>query len=138
VRIPRRQYAELYGPTAGDRFRLADTNLVCEIERILAGLAAIVLPYKLKDLFEASPVRWRVAGVPVLSIAGGLSIVGMGVIEYAYLNDPNSGISFKAPAMILVNVAVLLSGFVFYAVTRFIRARQGVNLGLAFAEIPPE
>jgi amino acid transporter len=105
---------------------------------MLAGLAAIVLPYKLKDLFEASPVRWRVAGVPVLSIVGGLSIVGMGVIEYAYLNDPNSGISFKAPTMIFINLAVLLSGFVFYAVTRFIRARQGVDIGLAFAEIPPE
>ena len=35
MRIPRRQYAELYGPTAGDRFRLADTNLVCEIQRDL-------------------------------------------------------------------------------------------------------
>lgn len=105
---------------------------------MLAGLAAIVLPYKLKDLFEGSPVRWRVAGVPVLSIAGALSIVGMGVIEYAYLNDPNSGISFKAPTMILINVAVFLSGFVFYGITRFVRARQGVNLGLAFAEIPPE
>jgi urease subunit alpha len=33
VRISRRQYADLYGPTTGDRFRLADTNLVCEIER---------------------------------------------------------------------------------------------------------
>jgi amino acid transporter len=105
---------------------------------MLAGLAAIVLPYKLKDLFEGSPVRWRLAGVPVLSIVGALSIVGMGVIEYAYLNDPNSGISFKAPTMILINVAVLLSGFVFYGVTRFVRARQGIDLGLAFAEIPPE
>jgi urease subunit alpha len=35
MRISRRQYAELYGPTAGDRFRLADTNLVCEVERDL-------------------------------------------------------------------------------------------------------
>jgi urease subunit alpha len=35
VRISRRQYAELYGPSAGDRFRLADTNLVCEVERDL-------------------------------------------------------------------------------------------------------
>jgi amino acid transporter len=105
---------------------------------MLAGVAAIVLPYKLKDVFEASPVRWRVAGVPVLSIAGLLSIVGMGVIEYAYLNDPNSGISFKAPTMIFVNVAVFLSGFVFYALTRLIRARQGIDVGLAFAEIPPE
>ncbi|HEY7033588.1 MAG TPA: hypothetical protein VH482_19785, partial [Thermomicrobiales bacterium] len=33
--IPRRQYVDLFGPTAGDRFRLADTNLVCEIERDL-------------------------------------------------------------------------------------------------------
>ncbi|HLQ15021.1 MAG TPA: urease subunit alpha [Candidatus Eisenbacteria bacterium] len=35
MRISRRQYAELYGPTSGDRFRLADTNLVCEVERDL-------------------------------------------------------------------------------------------------------
>ena len=35
ARISRRQYAELYGPTAGDRFRLADTSLVCEIEQDL-------------------------------------------------------------------------------------------------------
>jgi urease alpha subunit len=35
ARISRRQYAELYGPTVGDRFRLADTALVCRIERDL-------------------------------------------------------------------------------------------------------
>jgi len=105
---------------------------------MLAGIAAIVLPYRLRDVFEASPVRWRVGGVPLLSILGVLSLLGMGVIEYAYLNDPNSGISFRAPTMILVNVAVLLSGFVFYALTRIVRARQGIDVGLAFAEIPPE
>ena len=32
ARLSRRQYAELYGPTTGDRFRLADTALVCQIE----------------------------------------------------------------------------------------------------------
>ena len=33
--ISRRQYAELYGPTVEDRFRLADTTLICQIERDL-------------------------------------------------------------------------------------------------------
>jgi urease subunit alpha len=33
--IPRRQYAALYGPTTGDRVRLADTNLIIRIERDL-------------------------------------------------------------------------------------------------------
>ncbi|MGH7813685.1 MAG: urease subunit alpha [Candidatus Binataceae bacterium] len=35
LKIPRRQYAELYGPTTGDRIRLADTELFVEIERDL-------------------------------------------------------------------------------------------------------
>ena len=33
--IPRRRYAELFGPTAGDKVRLADTDLIIEIERDL-------------------------------------------------------------------------------------------------------
>jgi urease subunit alpha len=33
TRIPRRTYADLYGPTTGDRVRLADTELVIEIEK---------------------------------------------------------------------------------------------------------
>ncbi len=33
--IPRRQYAETYGPTTGDRVRLADTELLIEVERDL-------------------------------------------------------------------------------------------------------
>ncbi|HTR38189.1 MAG TPA: urease subunit alpha [Bryobacteraceae bacterium] len=32
VRIPRRTYADLYGPTTGDRVRLADTDLIVEVE----------------------------------------------------------------------------------------------------------
>jgi len=35
MRISRDRYARLYGPTAGDRFRLADTDLVAEVERDL-------------------------------------------------------------------------------------------------------
>jgi urease subunit alpha len=33
LNIPRRTYADLYGPTTGDRVRLADTELIVEVER---------------------------------------------------------------------------------------------------------
>jgi urease subunit alpha len=33
LRLPRRQYADLYGPTVGDRVRLADTDILIEIEK---------------------------------------------------------------------------------------------------------
>jgi len=41
--ISRVQYASLYGPTAGDRFRLADTALIAQVERslLLPGEEAI-------------------------------------------------------------------------------------------------
>ena len=32
-RINRRHYADMYGPTTGDRVRLGDTGLVAEVER---------------------------------------------------------------------------------------------------------
>ena len=35
VEIPRAQYAAMYGPTTGDRLRLADTDLIIEVERDL-------------------------------------------------------------------------------------------------------
>jgi urease subunit alpha len=35
TRIPRRAYADMYGPTTGDRIRLADTDLFAEVERDL-------------------------------------------------------------------------------------------------------
>lgn len=33
LNIPRHRYADLYGPTTGDRIRLADTDLILEVER---------------------------------------------------------------------------------------------------------
>src|ERR1700691_1395456 len=35
--IPRRTYADLYGPTKGDRVRLADTELIIEVEKDFAA-----------------------------------------------------------------------------------------------------
>ena len=42
--IPRADYAAMFGPTVGDKVRLADTDLIIEVERDLiaerAGAAA--------------------------------------------------------------------------------------------------
>ena len=35
TRIPRAAYADMFGPTVGDRVRLADTSLIVEVERDL-------------------------------------------------------------------------------------------------------
>ncbi|NNL58716.1 MAG: urease subunit alpha, partial [Nitrosopumilus sp.] len=35
LNIPRKNYIDLFGPTTGDRIRLADTDLIAEIENDL-------------------------------------------------------------------------------------------------------
>jgi urease subunit alpha len=42
-RVSRQTYASLYGPTAGDRFRLADTSLIAQVEQslVLPGEEAV-------------------------------------------------------------------------------------------------
>ena len=33
MKISKQKYAAMYGPTTGDRFRLADTSLIAQIEK---------------------------------------------------------------------------------------------------------
>ena len=35
LKIPRKTYVDLFGPTVGDKVRLADTDLIIEIEKNL-------------------------------------------------------------------------------------------------------
>ena len=36
LKLTRRQYAEMFGPTVGDKVRLADTELFVQVERDLS------------------------------------------------------------------------------------------------------
>ena len=64
--VPRLQYASLYGPTAGDRFRLADTALIAQVERslLLSGEEAIYGGGKtIRDGMSQIPGRRNADGV---------------------------------------------------------------------------
>lgn len=105
---------------------------------LLTSVGAILFPFTQKDIFEASPIAWRIGRIPVISAIGVLSFFGMSTIVWAYLNDPQSGISFSTPYMLYVNLGIAASGFAVYWAVRLIRAKQGVDVTLAFKEIPPE
>lgn len=114
---------------------------------IVVSLSAVLLPYRRPELFPGSPVAWRLGGLPVMSLVGALSLVACVIMQWAYLNDPYSGISLDPSTleqgilgfgMFLLNVAIFLSGLVIYAIARWWRRRQGIDLSLAYREIPVE
>ncbi len=114
---------------------------------IMVSLSAVLLPYRRPELFAGSPVAWRIGRLPVLSVVGALSIVACLIMQWAYLNDPYSGISLDPSTlregilgfgMFLLNVGIFLSGLVIYGIARWWRGRQGIDLSLAYREIPVE
>jgi urease subunit alpha len=86
MELERRRYVDLYGPTAGDRFRLADTELFCQVERDLTagGDEAVFGGGKsIRDRQAQNPRRTNAEGAPDL------------VITNVILMDPLLGV-FKA------------------------------------------
>ena len=77
MKLGRARYAALYGPTTGDRFRLADTNLLVEIERdlTLPGDEAVFGGGKsIRDGMAQSSRATRAEGALDLVITSGVVI----------------------------------------------------------------
>jgi basic amino acid/polyamine antiporter, APA family len=103
----------------------------------IVSVAAIVFPYRLRDVFESSPVRWRVAGIPVMSIVGALSLVVLGIMAWAFWTDPSAGLVGHLGNKIL-NFAIFASGLLIYFVAKLVQRLRGVDISQRFKEIPVE
>jgi APA family basic amino acid/polyamine antiporter len=105
----------------------------------LASFAAILLPYRRRDLFEQAPesVRRKILGVPVITLLGVGNLVLFTLILIASFDTP----AFSGPTSgraIAFVVGIYVSGFILYFISRAIRHSRGVNLDLLYKEIPPE
>jgi urease subunit alpha len=81
--VSRQTYASLYGPTAGDRFRLADTSLIAQVER------SLVLPGEEAVYGGGKVVRDGMGQIPGRRNADGVLDL---VITSAVVMDPVLGI----------------------------------------------
>ncbi|HEX4833683.1 MAG TPA: urease subunit alpha [Trebonia sp.] len=81
--IERSRYALLYGPTAGDRIRLADTALTIEVERDLCagGDEAVFGGGKVIRESMGQAVATRAGGTPDLVITGAVILDHWGVVK---------------------------------------------------------
>jgi urease subunit alpha len=82
MKIDRRTYADHYGPTTGDRIRLADTDLIVEIEHdatVYGDEAKFGGGKVIRDGMGQSPFASRSAGAPDLVITNVVIIDASGI-----------------------------------------------------------
>lgn len=103
-------------------------------------IAAAIMPWRRKDIFENSPIaRFRVAGIPVITITGVVSALFLIFMLAEWSFNAVYGTSFSlnasSPVYFLVTYLVAIA---IYVVARVVRKRQGIDLARIHREIPVE
>jgi APA family basic amino acid/polyamine antiporter len=107
------------------------------IPLLVTALSGIVIPFTQPQLVANSPYNKRLLGLPLLSIVGFLSLLGFGFAIGVLLWDTNSGVSLsKNPGKLGLALGTLVAGAVIWYIARAIRKAQGVELDLAYQELP--
>jgi len=99
--------------------------------------AGIFFPYKRPHIYEKSPLaRRRILGLPVMTVACAFGFVASQFYFWTLWSDPVA--AGHDPAQLAIVLGVFVAGLVFYFVMKQIRKAQGVDVTLAFKEIPIE
>ncbi len=113
------------------------------------AIAAIILPYKKKELFEASPIaQMKVFGIPLISVAGVIFAGFLGFLLVEWMFDPwlNTGgeggglygISFKnTNSIAYLFICYALSASIYYGFKAY-RKKGGIDIDKVQTEIPVE
>ena len=100
----------------------------------IAGLAALVFPYLRPEMYNASPIaKYKVGPIPLISIAGLITVVFSLYTGWVNLTAPSLGVSTDIQRLMPVIIFVL--GFVVFYAAVFYRRSQGSNVDLVFKEI---
>jgi len=107
---------------------------------VLSALAAALLPYRAKALYEASPgAKYRIGNTPTVTLVGilGFLLGGFMVVSFLFVKDLGLAFSNDAlPYWIVIGTAAF--GLVVYLIMKSVQRSKGIKVEYAFREIPPE
>ena len=106
---------------------------------ILVSAAGIAFPYRLRNVWEAAGGR-RILGVPAVMLAGIGGVIALGALLLLFIFNKSISAQFAVTAHLSVEfmLGVVIAGALWYIGAYLVNRRRGINLNLAYKEIPPE
>jgi APA family basic amino acid/polyamine antiporter len=122
-----------------------DSTLVIAVTYLGTTIAAIVLPYVKKDLYNASPIaKYKILGIPLITIAGvifGAFLLFL-LVEWIFdpfLNAPGLyGIGLQNKYSLYFMAANYILALAIYLGFKYYRKRSGIDIDKVHKEIPVE
>jgi len=104
----------------------------------LIAVSCIVLPFRktTKPIYEASPAKYEIGKIPVISLFGMGYLIYLAIMVYYYLNVPALG-AINVPSAVIMIVA-FVAGLIGFYVIRAYRRKQGIDIDLCYKSLPPE
>jgi amino acid transporter len=114
-----------------------DATLVIAVTFVGSTVAAGILPWRKREIYNASPIaKYKVAGIPLITVAAVLFLAFLAFCIYYWLHDGVYG-SNNHDSLIymgcLYGVALAI-----YVGSRIVRKRQGLDMSMVYGEIPAE
>jgi len=125
----------------GFRALTLDSTLVIAVTYLGSTVAAILLPYRKKELYEASPIaRYKVFGIPLITVAGVIFGAFLVFLLGAWLFDPKGlyGIGLRNLNSIIFMGVMYLLAIGLYWGFKLYRLRSGIDVKKVHQEIPVE
>jgi basic amino acid/polyamine antiporter, APA family len=114
-----------------------DATLVIAVTFVGSTVAAGILPWRKPEIYNASPIaKYRIAGLPVITVAAVLFLGYLGYCIYKWLSDGVYGSNNHGS---LIYMACLYGvALAIYLISWVVRRRQGMDLSMVYNEIPAE
>src|ERR1041385_5624208 len=119
----------------------------CGYVFVVTCIAGALLPYRARELYEASPgSKYKLGSLPLITVLGVLGGILGTLMVLAFLFAPQLGVlgnwnfeNFPAGlwAQIIAFGIILLSA-IWYLIAKNTQKSKGINVEFAFKEVPPE
>ncbi|HEY3083910.1 MAG TPA: APC family permease [Candidatus Dormibacteraeota bacterium] len=119
-----------------------DATAVIAVTYLGTTIAALILPWRRKDIFMASPIaNMKIGGIPTLTISAAVTAIFLVFLLYEWFFNADNlyGTSFESSIPSVVYFAVTyVVALAIYLVALFYRRQQGIDLNRIHHEIPVE
>ena len=119
----------------------ANMNFIFTVTIVFAigAITAVVFPFRRKSMYEQTQiVRYKLAGVPLIVIAGIVSFFFFAYLAVDLGLNPVISGPTGPYATGLTIVCFIVSGLLYYAFRAYHKEREGIDIAVNFVQIPPE
>jgi amino acid transporter len=135
--VPAIIVSAFYAYTSKFATYILDATLVIAVTFLGTSIAAIILPWRKKTLYENSAIaKYKILGIPMITVTGALTALFLAFNLWYWFSKDLYAVNNKSSLWFMGSMYLL--AIVIYVIAKVYRKSQGIDLKAIYEEIPVE